>query len=325
MSRHGKWVLPALAGVAALAGGLTALAFQRDIAAARDATVGRSTVIDSPWGAMEYAETGSGPPVLMIHGSGGGFDQALAFAAPLSRQGVRLIAPSRFGYLQSAFPEGGSPEMQADALAFLLDEAGIDAAVIIGGSAGALSAVQLALRHPERCKGLVLLVPAIYAPDRVTNESAAPNAFVSGAIRAVLGSDVLFWLAIRAAPDQMIRLLFATDPALLDEAAPAEQLRVRQSLFHVLPVSARQQGLLLDGATAGDPPRWPLENITCPVLAISARDDLYGTQKAAVHAAASISGARLLMFESGGHLWVGHDDDVWSAVAAFIREVESSG
>ena len=32
---------------------------------------------------MEYAIAGTGPPVLMIHGTGGGFDQGLAFAEPL--------------------------------------------------------------------------------------------------------------------------------------------------------------------------------------------------------------------------------------------------
>ena len=137
----------AVAGVVAI--GLFAvvsLNFQRDLAEARTATLGRSRVIDSPWGSIEYADIGSGPAVLFIHGSGGGFDQALAFGGPLAGRGVRIIAPSRFGYLRSAMPDGATPEMQADALDWLMRRLGIQEAVIFGGSAGALSATQLALR-----------------------------------------------------------------------------------------------------------------------------------------------------------------------------------
>ena len=36
---------------------------------------GKSSVISSPFGDIEYLEGGSGPAVLVIHGSGGGYDQ----------------------------------------------------------------------------------------------------------------------------------------------------------------------------------------------------------------------------------------------------------
>lgn len=77
----------------------------------------------------------------MIHGTGGGFDQGLRFADALIAHGVRVIAPSRFGYLRSDFPVNPSLAEQADALASLLDNLGIDRIAVIGGSAGALSAI----------------------------------------------------------------------------------------------------------------------------------------------------------------------------------------
>lgn len=300
--------------------GLVATAYRRDIAIARAASSVASRLADSPWGAVEYADVGHGSPVLMIHGSGGGFDQGLAFAAPLLDDGFRVIAPSRFGYLRSTMAADATPADQADAFATLLDALRIDATVVVGGSAGALSAIQFALRHPARCRALILVVPASHAPDRPAGTNAAPAAWPL--IEAALGSDVLFWAAIRVAPAFMTRMVLATDPSLVDAAGPAERARVRDMLFHILPVSRRKQGLLMDMATAGDPPPYPLQSIACPVLAISADDDLYGTAASARHIAATAPDARLVIFREGGHMLVGHDTEVWSAIGAFIAAQE---
>lgn len=300
-----------------------AFAFHRDMDLARAKTLGGSQVVDSPWGPIEYADVGSGPAVLMIHGSGGGFDQGLAFSAPLARQGVRIIAPSRFGYLRSAMPDEATVEMQADALDWLMRRLGLDQAVIIGGSAGALSATQLALRHPQRCRGLVLLVPAMYAPDRLPGSNAAPDAGTQRMINAILGSDLLFWAGMRAAPDFMSRMVLATEPATIKAAPESERQRARSVMFHILPISARKAGLLMDSATAGAPPRWPVERIACPTQVVSARGDLYETDKAAIDVAGRIPDARLVMYSGGGHLWIGHDADLWRIVGEFVEELAS--
>lgn len=310
-------VLIGLSAMLALAGGLT---FQRDLALARKETRGRSHVLDSPYGPIEYADVGSGPAVLVIHGSGGGFDQGLAFSAPLRGQGFRLIAPSRFGYLRSGMPKEATPEMQADALAFLLDALKVDRAVIFGGSAGALSASQLAIRHPRLCRGLVLGVPALYAPDRAAGANAATSDLVQSMIDRALGSDLLFWLGVRVAPDFMTRMILATDPAIVRDASPAERRRVQRVLFHILPISERKQGILMDSATAGDPPPYAIDRIACPMLIMSAKDDLYATAKSAAFTASQAPNARLLLYDRGGHLWVGHDEAFWREVSAFVRE-----
>ena len=95
------------------------------------------------------------------HGSGRGFDQGMAFAAPLAKQGIRVIAMSRLGYLRTPLPADSTAEAQADADVCLLDALKIRTAAVMGGSAGALSALQMAIRHPERVSALVLLVPLV--------------------------------------------------------------------------------------------------------------------------------------------------------------------
>jgi 2-hydroxy-6-oxonona-2,4-dienedioate hydrolase len=292
----------ALALVAAAAAAW--LAYRSEIHAAQQRLEGRSTVVESPYGAIEYAVAGQGPPVLTIHGTGGGFDQGLEMVGPLADHGYQLIAPSRFGYLRSSWPDDVSPEAQADAFAWLLDRLGQPRVAVLGGSAGAISAMQFAIRHPDRCQALILLVPATYAPSRRPNTSGAQNRLAESMMQAWLKSDFLFWLSLKLAPNQMTRLLLATEPEVVRAAGPAESERVANVLI------------------AGAPPPYPLERITCPVLAISAKDDLFGTYPAAEYAAGGVPDGRLLGFDSGGHILAGRDAEVWRGVAEFLSRTE---
>jgi 2-hydroxy-6-oxonona-2,4-dienedioate hydrolase len=297
--------------------------YRRTLAPAWARIAGGSTVIPTRSGAMEYAEAGRGPPLLMIHGTGGGFDQGLAFAWPLVQAGWRVIAPSRFGYLRSDFPEDHSSEAQADALVDLLDHLGIERLPVAGGSAGALPALAFAIRHPERCAALLPIVPATYVPGRPAPRPL--SALASAIIRWGLQSDLLFWAGIRFAHDRMIATLLTTDPALVHTASPEERRRVDSILHGILPVSAKSRGLLDDGELAGNPAPMDLGAIRAPTLAISVEDDRFLTADAARHIAATVPGAKLLLFPTGGHVWVGHDEELFQAADQFLRSARAEG
>ncbi len=295
--------------------------YRHDIHAARARIAAPMPHVVTSFGTVEYGERGSGAPVLGIHGSGGGYDQGLEMLGPIAARGYRLIAPSRFGYLGSDAPENFTLSTQADAFAELLDALDIDRAIVFGGSAGALSAMELAIRHPDRCRALVLLVPAAYAPTRRPNTAAGEGPLFGAALRTVLGSDFVLWSLLRLAPGAMTKMVIATDPALVAAASPPERARVHAILEHILPVSRRTTGLLFDMATAGNPPPQALDAIKCPVLTLSVRDDYFGTAATAEHVAANVAHGRAVIYEQGGHVWVGHDDDVWRAVGDFLVEV----
>ena len=305
--------------IVAVAGVAVYIAFRGDVDAAHARVAGYgATSAETSFGKVTYAEAGAGEPLLTIHGSGGGFDQGLDFARHLTDR-YRLIAPSRFGYLESDLPENATIEMQADALAEFLDRLGLGKVFIFGGSAGTLSAMELAIRHPDRCKALVLAVPAAYAPTRAPNTAGVEGDFWFGVMRAVLSSDFLFWSLMKASPDTMTQMLLATDPALVAAAEPAEQERVHGILTGILPVSRRTGGLLIDMATAGDPQPMALERITCPVLTVSLKDDLFGTSDPAEYIAAQVPDGRAIIYPTGGHVWVGRDADLWSEIRAFLE------
>lgn len=133
-----------LAGL--LTSGLTDLvsaSYQRDIHQARERISAGSQIVETPCGPIEYAVAGSGPPVLVVHGAGGGYDQGLDFSRALVPSGLRVIPMSRFGYLHTPLPADASAAAQADAHACLLDALNISRAAVIGASAGAPSSMQL--------------------------------------------------------------------------------------------------------------------------------------------------------------------------------------
>ncbi|MFL6713993.1 MAG: alpha/beta hydrolase [Sulfurifustis sp.] len=308
----------ALTVIGSALAGITYYAYRKDIRRARERATTGSQIAQTPCGPIEYAAAGSGPPVLIVHGAGGGFDQGMSFGRELADH-FHVIAPSRFGYLRTPLPADASAAAQADAHAYLLDSLNIRQVAVIGASAGAPSAMQFALRHPQRTKTLVLLVPAAYAsrPGGAPSMTAPP--LIALFANTALKSDFLFWAAIKLAPDAVIRSVLATPPDLVKHADAEEQTRIRRVLDLILPVSPRRRGLLNDARVCSTLPRYELERITAPTLAISTADDGYGTFDGARYTAEHIPGARFRGYPSGGHLWVGHQHDVASEVAAFLE------
>ena len=297
--------------------------FDKDITVARARSAQGSKLIATRCGPIEVQQAGAGVPLLVVHGSGGGHDQGMAFAGSLAQRGIRVIAMSRFGYLRTPMPADASAEAQADAHVCLLDALGIRRAAIMGGSAGAPSALQIAIRHPDRVSALILLVPLTYKPPTAADSAPPMPAWVENTMMRLVGSDFLFWAALHVARDQVIKVVLATPPQLLATASPQERARVGAMLDNILPVSARAEGLLCDTAVGKHLAPAPLEAIDVPTLIVSARDDRYGTYASAQYTANRISGAKFIGFDEGGHTWVGHNDEVMAAVVKLLVQVGS--
>jgi pimeloyl-ACP methyl ester carboxylesterase len=108
---------------------------------------------------LAYQATGSGHPVLMIHGA------AIADTfVPLVRQPelgtYRAIRYHRRGYGDSTGTAASLPEHASDALA-LLKHIDAEPAHIIGHSYGGCTALQMALMSPQAVRSLILLEPAM--------------------------------------------------------------------------------------------------------------------------------------------------------------------
>jgi pimeloyl-ACP methyl ester carboxylesterase len=105
---------------------------------------------------IHYADIGSGPAVILIHGQGGSWQWWLRTIPTVARHG-RVIAVDLAGF-------GGSDPINAGdvfdehvaTIVGLMDHLGLAEAVIVGHSMGGLISLQVACNHPERVSGLVL-------------------------------------------------------------------------------------------------------------------------------------------------------------------------
>lgn len=288
--------------------------YQRDIGAARRRVSTGSNVVDTRCGPIEYASRGSGPPVLVVHGAGGGFDQGLALGGRLIDHGYRVIAPSRFGYLRTPMPADASAEAQADAHACLLDALGVERAAVFGVSAGGPSTIQLCLRHPERCSAMILLVPLAYPAKAVERVSRTQRFF----LERVTQSDALMWAGAHVLKAKMVETVLGTPGEDVRTASEADRRRLDSMLDEILPVSSRARGLLNEGAVARTLRPLPLERMALPTLIGSVLNDGYGTYPGARYTANHVPGARFIGYSRGGHMLVGHEAEFGAEVTGFL-------
>ena len=275
------------------------LIYRHDMRAARKRLLGRSSLLPSPYGDIEYARAGHGTiDVLVVHGAAGGWDQGELIATAVLDERFRWIAPSRFGYLRSGCPPRASADDQAHAFAFLLDHLHVDRVGVVAMSAGGAPALLFALLYPQRVSSLTLLCCGVAAS---TSEEQGAADRKGTALARICRGDLRFWLATRLFRKPLLRLL-GIDPADVLTYGFDELQWIDRLLAEMHPASLRARGVALDHEA-----RLPGKRITAieaPALIVHAKDDalqLYGN---ALFAAANLPHARLLSFERGGHLVV---------------------
>jgi pimeloyl-ACP methyl ester carboxylesterase len=310
-----KWYLPAgisIAGV--LAGTWVYLRYHKDLHAAKERVAKGGQLLETACGRIEYGVAGDGPPVLVIHGAGGGYDQGLLIGQLTSGEDYQLIAPSRFGYLNSPIPEDSTLEAQADAYACLLDALGIDRVIVVAFSAGGPSGLHFARRYPERTVSLIMVSAISYIDPSSVEEKER-----EASINRTIGSDLIYWLGITFARPFILELL-GVSRKVQAGLARTEMERVDQVLEAMLPMSQRLAGILLD-QTRELPKDFPLGLIEAPTLVIHARDDSLVSYSRGQHTAAGITGAELMTLEDGGHLLAGHHGEIEARILSFLAEI----
>lgn len=305
-----KWVALALL----LLAGLVVIAYLRDMSQAYDRVAGRSETVTSPYGAIEFASGGSGAPVLVVHGSGGGFDQGELIARAVVGDNFRWIAPSRFGYLRSTFSAGATFDEQAHAYAQLLDHLGIDKVAVVALSHGGPSALLFALLYPQRVSSLLLLSCGVASSADAHQAQANQK---GDALTTIFKYDALYWGVSTLAKKQFMNLMGASDEVIANLTSD-QRLLVDQLIDHMNPVSPRAAGVTFDNQAAM--PNARIAGIRAPTLVFHAVDDTLQLYRNAEFAVATIPGARLRKFERGGHLLIAVEQPVIAAeVQQFMR------
>jgi pimeloyl-ACP methyl ester carboxylesterase len=241
---------------------------------------------ETRFGPIEYSVTGSGPAVLILHGSPGGYDMGIAFSQLIDSPHFTYIAVSRPGYLRTPLASGETPEEQADLYAALLDKLGIREATVIGVSGGGPSALQFALRYPDRCTKLVMISGVSQCYDEYAIKRSLPpvQRITRRIYDRITSFEPLLYLALPLARLQPMRS--GTD-GLLRSVAMYDLRKVGYA-------NDMAQFILIS--------QYPLERITAPTLVVHGQADDEVPFDNAELLVKKVPNIKLLAVPGGGHL-----------------------
>lgn len=249
--------------------------------------------------AFHYKERGEGEPVIvLLHGFGASIYSWREVFTPLADYG-RVIAYDRIGFGLTGRPMPGEwqgespyrPAAQVDQLIALLDELGVQKAILVGNSAGGTVAVSTALAHPGRVQALVLVDAAIYFG----------------------GNPIPSWLRWLLYTPQMDRIgpLIARQIQSWGEdflnSAWHDPSRIQPEVLEnykiPLQVDNWDRALWeLTKASTNLPLAERLKELTMPVLVVTGDDDRIVDTELSLRLAQEIPGAQLAVFTACGHV-----------------------
>ena len=269
-----------------------------------------SKILDTAAGPMEYQQIGNnGPVLLLLHGTPGGYDQAIPI------EGMRVLVPSRPGYLRTPLDTGRTPQEQADAYAALMDSLGIDQVIVMGASGGGPSAIAFAVRHPKRTVALIALeaVSQTLSLEELTIE-----------MPFFMSSDFYMWAALSAmktlmGPEEIVELVVPNPEnqrLILDD--PAKLKRIESLMWSSWPMSLRQLGEANDFTQFADIDL-NASAISVPTLIIHGTEDINVEYTQSIALAEQIPGAILHTVEGADHMMpFSHSEEMTAAIEEFL-------
>jgi len=251
-------------------------------------------------GTLEYAVSGDGPALLLLHAFPLGLFMWDAQAEALAAHRVIRFDARGFGLSD---PGQGPLTMEriADDGAALLEHLGVAKAVVGGCSMGGYAALAFVRRHPQRLAGLVL-----------QDTRAGADTEEAKAGRATLAAKVLAEGASAA--------VSAFLPKLLGETTKRERLALVTGLEErILATSPQAIADALHGLAARPDSGPTLATVRVPTLVLVGEEDVLTPPADSEAMAAAIPGARLEVVPRAGHLAnLERPDAVNAALLAFL-------
>jgi 3-oxoadipate enol-lactonase len=253
---------------------------------------------------LHWESTGTGEPVLMITGlglSGGAWWRTV----PVLSRSLRVITFDSRGVGRSrARLHSYTTEAMADDAATVLDAAGVERAHVYGFSLGGMVAQQLALRHGERVRSVVL------------------GATHAGGPRAVRPSDevIAFFrrrAGLSAKDAAQASVPFNYGPRCRRDHRSRIAEDIRRRLAHPFPEQAYRAQMV---AAALHNCHRRLKRIEAPTLVVHGSEDRVVPVANAEILAEGIPGARLRLLEAAGHLYPTEQPDIDEEIARFFLE-----
>ncbi|WP_375462642.1 alpha/beta fold hydrolase [uncultured Methylobacterium sp.] len=259
-------------------------------------------------------ETGARATVVLLHGaSSNAADPMESIGRRLAAEGFRVVAFDRPGFGWSdrlSGSEAGKPSVQGAAIAEALERMGIGPAIVLGHSWAGSLALSLALDHPERVAGLMLVSP-VALPFR---EDRTPPWYWRLALKPPIA-----WLLSRTIgpPLGLYYLDAAARNVFVPQTASEGYVGRSRATLVLRPdtlLASVQDLIALPAALAAQAPRYPGLRVPTVIVAGDA-DRAVTSALQAEPLAQMIPGARLVTLPGVGHMVP------WVATEALAAEV----
>src|SRR3954468_7439202 len=241
---------------------------------------------------VNYAEMGEGPPVVLVHGLSGCWQNWLENIPQLARR-HRVVALDLAGFGESELPgEEISIPGYGRFLDAFLDEIEVERAALVGNSMGGFVAAEPAISHPSRVDKLVLVSAAGLM--RVGNRRLAA---LERAARLFHPATA----AILARRDYLVRRPKLRRRILY--GIVRHPGRIEPELVYEVASGAGKPGFLdAFNAIAQYDFRDRLPDVSVPTLIVWGRNDMIVPVSGAYEYEQLIPGARRVIFEDTGHV-----------------------
>jgi pimeloyl-ACP methyl ester carboxylesterase len=275
-------------------------------------------------GPVEYLDTGTGEVILSLHGAMGGYDQADLLARTVGPAQYRYLSLSRPGYLGTPLATARTPEQQADLYAEVIHLLNIDSIIVMAISGGGPGALHFALRHRDKCRGLVLISTC---GGKIENKVPFYFHIITLMARWPFLVKLMKKKTERNLRESLRRSV--SDPDILGRTLRDAEV---MALFKELAVGAFDNMAARIPGTKNDisitqTTSYPLQDIGVPTLVVhGTKDPLVPFEKHGKRLAAEIPGAQLLAVEGVEHVTIfTHRREVQARVAAFLQTLVLNG
>jgi pimeloyl-ACP methyl ester carboxylesterase len=269
-------------------------------------------------GPIEYTLLGSGPGVLVCHGTSSNCFSTIE-SEPLVEAGFSVLTPSRPGYGRTPLEVGRSAAQAAEALVALLDSLQIRTCSVVAISGGGPTGVALATGFPQRVERLVLAA-AITKPEDRPNEPSYKNqvAFYGPMHNMMWGMlGLMSRLSARSIARQTLTIFSTHDP---DDGMSRLSTEDIEKISRFYRGHSSRKGALNDGAHSVG--KELLKAVSQPTLVIHSREDNSVPFAHAEWSLENIPHADLCEAGFTGHFfWIGPDyPRISQRIVEFLQE-----
>jgi 4,5:9,10-diseco-3-hydroxy-5,9,17-trioxoandrosta-1(10),2-diene-4-oate hydrolase len=255
---------------------------------------------------VHYHDSGEGPAVVFVHGSGPGGSGWSNFQGNyevLAKAGFRCLVPDLLGYGYSSKPEDAQYTLDylVRGVVDFIDALGLDRFTLIGNSLGGAICIRMAIEHPARVERMVLMAPG----GMEAREVYMGMKGIRSMLRAIFDPGGLTLESMRKVFSKQLH-----DPSIISESLLEQRMRIAQSQPQAVFATSRVPNQSDE-----------LGSIQCPVLGLWGNEDQFCPVSGATTLAEKIPDVRVMRFSNCGHwVMVEHEAVFNRMVRDFLQE-----